>query len=502
VQALLQHGAAVNPVAVYLPLADVYARHGAGGLHVDVESERQLGVPLLSSLRASGYDFDLLHDHALAELARVEDGRLRAGSASYAVAIVPPTELMPRASLAKLEELARRGGHVLFVGRLPEGAPGLGAQPRASAEVRGLLERLWGGRMPAGGEVARVGAAGSVTLAADHAGALVRLRAVLAPDFGIVEAGAGLADVRQAAEEVGFVHRRAGALDWYLVANVSARSHDLRASFAVGHRAPRRWDPETGARPSLAYDYVAGPDGQRTEVELRLGPFESCFVVFGTAADPPLATRTTLPAPLEIARVPGGVEVVARVSADGEYSVSSPRVQAARAVRVHGVPPERALDGPWKLSLGSGAPRALDRLVSWADLPEGRTFSGWGVYETAFDFAGAGDEIEWEIELGLVHETAEVVLNGAALGAAWKGARRLPCSRALREGRNDLKVEVANLWIHHMASQPPPAVWEEVDATFGIRWGRYGEVKPDALPPAGLLGPVRLVPRKRVRVTL
>jgi putative ABC transport system ATP-binding protein len=39
-----------------------------------------------------------------------------------------------------------------------------------------------------------------------------------------------------------------------------------------------------------------------------------------------------------------------------------------------------------------------------------------------------------------------------------------------------------------------------VEETVGIRWGRYGEVKPETMPPAGLLGPVRLVPLKRVRV--
>lgn len=33
------------------------------------------------------------------------------------------------------------------------------------------------------------------------------------------------------------------------------------------------------------------------------------------------------------------------------------------------------------------------------------------------------------------------------------------------------RVEVANLWIHHMLAQPPPPEWKAVDETFGIRWG-------------------------------
>ena len=49
--ALLQQGVSVNPVAVYLPLADLYAQFGAGGLHIDVEAERLLDAALLNGLR-------------------------------------------------------------------------------------------------------------------------------------------------------------------------------------------------------------------------------------------------------------------------------------------------------------------------------------------------------------------------------------------------------------------------------------------------------------------
>jgi hypothetical protein len=105
------------------------------------------------------------------------------------------------------------------------------------------------------------------------------------------------------------------------------------------------------------------------------------------------------------------------------------------------------------------------------------------------------------IDLGSVHETAEVALNGYALGAAWKGLRRVRCGKALRPGRNHVTVEVANLWIHGVASRPAPDL-AALEETYGVRWGRYGEVKPEAIPPAGLLGPVRLLPFRRTSVRL
>ena len=120
-----------------------------------------------------------------------------------------------------------------------------------------------------------------------------------------------------------------------------------------------------------------------------------------------------------------------------------------------------------------------------------------------------GVDVEWFVDLGEVRETAQVFLNGRDLGAAWKGTRRLPCGDALKRGANDLRIEVANLWIPHVLAHPPgdparhlkgvgadPAVAE----TAGIRWGTYGEVPAEKVPPSGLLGPVRLVAMKRVRL--
>jgi hypothetical protein len=195
-----------------------------------------------------------------------------------------------------------------------------------------------------------------------------------------------------------------------------------------------------------------------TEVEVRLDPFQSCFIVFGTAADRPRATRTR--------------------------------------PRTTGKPVP--LDGPWTLRLGAAGPAiAIDRLRSWTEVPEGAAYSGWATYETSFTLPPPGSGLDWEIDLGHVHETAEVWLNGRALGAAWKRPRRLPCGTALVAGRNELRIEVANLWIHAMVERPAPAEWAVLEETVGIRWGRYGERKPDALPPAGLLGPVRLLPFPR-----
>jgi len=103
--------------------------------------------------------------------------------------------------------------------------------------------------------------------------------------------------------------------------------------------------------------------------------------------------------------------------------------------------------------------------------------------------------------LGVVHETAEVELNGVPLGAAWKGARVLAVQNALRQGENLLRIDVANLWIHKVVNSAP---WDRqrVAEVYGARWGEPDVPVPPELPPSGLLGPVRLVPLRRFRMTI
>jgi hypothetical protein len=447
--AVLQEGTAVNPVAVYLPLGDVYAEAGAGNLHVDVALDAHLDAALFQGLREAGYDFDLVQDHALGSLARVEGAALHAGTGRYGVVVVPPVTLMPPESAERLAELARAGGHVVFLERLPEAAPGLRDQEARTARVRRALEVMR--PLP------------NVAVVPDNAAAFARVRVVLAPAFHIREAAGGEAALKAARENVGFVQRRSGDLVYFFVANVSARVHDLRVRFDVGHRRPERWDLETGeVEEAVAYAPVSEGARRVTEVALHLEPFESVVVAFAGAGTPAVA------------------------SASGRTK----RFEAADQ------PPVIEVPGPWTLALGQRPAVPWERLRSWDEVPEGKAYSGWATYETEFEVAPFAPDVAWVLDLGTVHETAEAVLNGVALGAAWKAPRRLDCARALRPGRNRLKVLVANLWIHHMVHRPPPPEWKALEETVGIRWGRYGEVPPDKMPPAGLLGPVRLLPRK------
>ena len=496
--ALLQQGVAVNPLAVYLPLADVFAKFGAGALHIDVELENHLGREFFDGLRRAGYDFDLINDRALERDANVEERELRIGAGAYSLVIVPGVRFMPPETLERLAEFAEKGGVLIFVERLPDMAPGLTQQEEHTARLRAALRRIWGDAEPTSGKAAKLGS-GRVVLARDPAAALSDIQAALPPDFRIVEAGANSQEeLRAARENVGFLHRRLGSVDLYFLSNISHLAQKLKVQFAIGPRRPQRWNPETGeADGSLVYSFAPAGDmaAAGTTTQLLLEPFESCFVVFGESQDPPTISRTNFWGRLRIEKRGAHEEVSGRAEENGHYWFESPRGRRHELV-VKGIPKAVFLDGPWTLKLGEDTPVTLAALCSWNELPQGKTYSGWGRYETSFEVSDLGRDRDWVIDLGRVCETAEAELNGIPLGAAWKGTRRLECGHALKVGRNELTVRVANLWIHHMNSLPPPDV-SNVAQTYGIRWGRYGEIDADRLPPSGLLGPVRLIPLQR-----
>lgn len=494
---MLQQGVSVNPVAVYLPLADVYAKSGAGGLQVNQALETYLGTEFVLGLRRAGYDFDFINDDALQRIAKVEAGRLVAGTGVYSAVIVPEARYMPMDSLSRLAEFVQAGGLLFFVKQTPSAAPGLVDQESQTRRLRAALHGLWGNAGARDDEFVPSGK-GKVYKARDISEAIAALRERITPDYAIVLAGDSSEAARNLAlESVGFVHRGNSELDFYFVSNVSDHVQDLRVQFALGHKSPQRWNPETGfIDETLVYEFGESHQTKEsvTEVPLRLGAFESCFVVFSALEHRPLITRTNWPGPLRIEKAGGEIRVAGLVPQNGEYVLEDAAGNPHR-FSVEDVPPPLLVPGPWRLTFDDGITISLPTLKSWTDLPERRTYSGWVVYETDIEVKGLGDNIEWALDLGTVRETAEATLNGADLGIAWKGLRLLNCRAALKPGLNHLKVEVANLWINKVSALPKRDL-RALAETYGVRWSTGGTKLPPPILPSGLLGPVALVPSK------
>jgi hypothetical protein len=166
------------------------------------------------------------------------------------------------------------------------------------------------------------------------------------------------------------------------------------------------------------------------------------------------------------------------------------------------------LAGSWTLRFIAGGPnvppaRSLAGLGSWTALAgdEVKRFSGTARYTTRFARPGAGVDA-WQLDLGAVHESARVRLNGRELATLVGPQFRAIVNASDLRASNVLEVDVTNLMANRIA---------DLDRR-GVVWKRFYNVNfPSRLPenrgldglftaarwgplPSGLLGPVTMTP--------
>ena len=171
--------------------------------------------------------------------------------------------------------------------------------------------------------------------------------------------------------------------------------------------------------------------------------------------------------------------------------------------------PAIEIDGPWQVRFVSGGPgrprdQKIDRLRSWTAFEdnEATQFSGTAIYQTTFDRPLQAARA-WLLDLGRVHESARVTLNGRDLGTMIGPAFRMPLDESQLRVVNTLEIHVSNLMANRIAA---------LDKA-GVRWRKFYNVNfparlpanrgPDGLFTAaawdpmdsGLLGPVTLTPQ-------
>ena len=90
------------------------------------------------------------------------------------------------------------------------------------------------------------------------------------------------------------------------------------------------------------------------------------------------------------------------------------------------------------------------------------------------------------IDLGTVHEVADVLVNGELVGTVWTAPFAVTTPKVKGRG-NVLEVRVTNLWPNRLIYDAGLPVSERLTRT------NINPYKPsDPLLPSGLLGPVRI----------
>jgi hypothetical protein len=487
---ILQRGKPVADVALYLPAEDAMAEAEVGELMLNWAVRDRMsttGPPpefglkdalrheadVVKTIITNGCSFDGVDTFAFREM-QVEDGRLRSGDGDYAILVMPNLSGIDLESLRKIAKFVEQGGVLIATRRLPETAYGLNERDAQRSGVERLVADLFG-RMHDGAALQqnRFGR-GVVIFSRDERTSLLNALRWYPPDIAF----------RAKSEHVSFAHRHTAERDYYFLANTSERPQQLNATFRVGAKDPEVWNLNTGAvEPILVFEHTKAG----TRVPFVLGPLESRVIAFAEPGRRPLASDSDLE--LEASR--DGWR--ARVFENRRFYIQ--RTSGREDIIVSGIPEPIRLSPQWRLQFENAEiPQVtLYELKSWTEISAARFFSGRGIYETEFQLAGLAAGTGVVLDLGRVHETAEVRVNGQNAGVAWMRPYRLDISSQVRPGTNRLRVDVTNLLINRVLGMGPidySAVYERYGRRFppGEEWTKVRE--PFV---SGLLGPVRLV---------
>jgi hypothetical protein len=503
---VLEQGRPVSAVLLYLPVEDVEASAPLGSLHTVFRVRDHLAqtqeeipefglknaltfqTPLLSAILSHGYTFDGISGDILRAKGVVRGAWLDVGDGSYRVVVLPRLTGMRLAALDRIADFVRSGGTAIAVGRLPERSYG-GAQPDKDSErLRDVVAQMFGAASPAYSDH-RYGS-GRAIFVNGEVDLPRTLQAAARPDMQLDNPD----------PDIGFVHRRVRTslttnADYYFVANTGQAQKRFHAWFDVSHRKPQLWDLEHGtATDPACYRF----QGERTLMELSLGPRRSAVVYFGSSGDPSPVSATNLPAPTT-----AGDTVEGAVSAPGTYYVET---ASHRLEKVASLPGPLTLTGPWNLQFDStsGVSEMISVLRSWTEDPKTEHFSGSCTYSTEVNVPGpcfGKQKLLW-LDLGDVRYAARVWINGQLAGDVWLPPFELEVSHWLQPGRNSLKIQVANLLINCLLGHKPPD-YSKLKSAYGDRFPYPEDWKVNPRPwPAGLLGPVRLVPGVRLQFRL
>jgi hypothetical protein len=255
-----------------------------------------------------------------------------------------------------------------------------------------------------------------------------------------------------ATKDVRYLHRTLSDGEIYWLSNVNDAYRTFNFSFRTTGRKPYIWHPDTGESESAEYLI----QGDRTSVKVSFVPHDAVFVMF-----------------LE------------------------PTKEKSGSVRNTFETQVAQITSPWKVTFqenrGAPADTTMTHLCSLTDSPiDGiKYFSGTATYTTTFDWNSTSSMSKAEkyyLDLGEVHDLAEVKLNGHALGVLWHTPFRADVTELLQNGANTLEIKTVNVWHNRLVGDLQPGVQHKI-----AFYSKNFFTPDEPLLPAGLVGPVNII---------
>lgn len=384
----------------------------------------------------AGYQFEHMNAEVIMRDMTVKDGMLTLPHGVQFKVLVLPRRLktMRPELLEKIERLILDGAIVM--GPAPERSPSLQNQPEADRRVKEMAARIWGDVDGVNVKQRRYGK-GMICDGLDFETLFAQLDYV--PDCKVPD---GM-NVYQG-------HQKDGDTDIYILSNQDNRALTMDVAFRVTGKQPELWDPVTGVIRKLP---AFRQEEKTTVVPMRLDKNECVFVVFREKGEPSATTlEANYPAPLRTQE------------ATGEWDVTF----------------ESAFKTPSPVRMAM-----LDNLSDNAN-DSIRYFSGTATYTTSVNLDRAGRGEHMFMAFDNVGTMAKVYINGKYAGGVWTAPYRLDVTDFVKNGRNDVKVEVVNTWVNRIVGDMNLPESERETYLFV---NHLNAKTP--LPPSGIIGKVK-----------
>ncbi len=392
-----------------------------------------------------GYSGQACNEDALMNMISVRNGKLfLPGGLEYNLLILPENRLIELATLDRIADLVKNGA--VIYGEKPVRMLSLKNNSDGKSEFDALVSKLWGNS-----DNATENHYGKGLVIWDKPISQVLEEIHVLPDFST-----GRSD----SLNLMYIHKKAGDADVYFVFNQQDREINRECLFSAGNKIPEIWDPQEG---TVTMPAIFRNEDGRLRIPVSFGPRESKIFLFRSGSAPqhiasmnkgikqifpgqPEAENTPVPEALIKGNV---IEVMA--DSNMEYHAFNSEKQDITVsylpVREQNIRLDKAyieFHPPYPQVI---APVTTDTLMPLNDFenPMIKYFSGTSKYSIRFDvpedFLASCDS--FLLKINIVHATAEVNLNGVALGIAWEPGTLFDI-RFLKHIGNKLDISIGN----------------------------------------------------------
>lgn len=390
-QSFLQAGRPSNDILLYFPIADYWSEpsrsrlcHLNTGNFFDGTTLKACGTYLSDN----GYSWDAISDRQLLDVS-FDATSFQVGGNAFKTILIPETHRMPIGTLEQLFALADEGATILFHKGLPTDVPGFGKLQESRQRMAQLNAGL-------------IFTESNGLLVATHG----KGKLVVSDDLNALAAYGGVIPESIYTSGLSFIRRvKEDGNMYYLLKNTSAQAFDGWITLNAAFASAGLYNPMTGQDGYAAVRDNAG----KTELYLQLKPSETV-----------------------------AVETFQSTYNGRTY----PYYKAGEGVV--------DLSNGWSVTFTKGGPElpatlSMDSLSTWTTFgPAYATFSGTADYTTRIP-ALSSSAAAWLLDLGEVHESASVYLNGNLMGTLIHAPYSLEIPVGQLKGDDELRISVSNL---------------------------------------------------------